>query len=87
MSSIFVKVRSNPSLSGELFWYAKRVSPNGTGFLGWALPGGTFTQGLDEKQEWYDLRVKPGFSASMVIEFAEHYGWTVVNKQELVNEP
>jgi hypothetical protein len=87
MSNIFVKVISNPSLSGRIFWYAIRVSSNGTGFLGWAIPDGTFTQGLDQKQEWSDLRIKPGFSASMVIEFAEHYGWTVVNKQALANEP
>lgn len=80
MSSIFVKVISNPSLSGRVFWYAIRVSPNGTGFLGWAIPDGTFTQGLDQKQEWSDLRIKPGFSASQVIEMAEHYGWTVINK-------
>jgi len=86
MSSIFVKVISNPSLSGRPFWYAMKVSPNGTGFLGWALPGGTFTQGLDQRQEWSDLRIKPGFSASMAIEFAEHYGWTVINKQALANE-
>ena len=81
VSSIFVKVISNPSATGKTFWYAIRVSPNGTGFLGWALPDGTFTQGLDQRQEWSDLRIKPGFSAGMVIEMAEHFGWTVVNKQ------
>lgn len=87
MSSIFVKVVSNQGGFGKVYWYAMRVSPSGTGFIGWALPNGTFTQGLDQKQEFLDRRILPAPYAGDVIEMAEHYGWTVINKQSLANEP
>jgi len=80
MSSIFVKVVSNPGGLGKVYWYAMRVSPNGTGFLGWGLPDGSFTQGIDQSQEFQDRRILPAPYAGDVIEMAEHYGWTVINK-------
>jgi hypothetical protein len=86
MASIFVKVVPNQGGLGKVYWYAMRVSPNGAGFFGWLLPDGTFTQGLDQKQEFQDRRILPAPSAGDAIEMAEHYGWTVINKQAPVEK-
>jgi hypothetical protein len=80
VSSIFVKVVPNQGGLGKIYWYAMRVSPNGNGFFGWLLPDGTFTHGLDQSREFQDRRILPAPSAGDVIEMAEHYGLTVINK-------
>jgi hypothetical protein len=86
MSNIFVKVVPMQGGFGKVYWYAMRVPPNGTTYLGWALPDGTFTQGLDQRREFADRRILPAPYAGDAIQMSEHYGWTIVNKQELANE-
>lgn len=87
MTSVFVKVVPNPDFFGKVRWYVMKVSSSGAGFLGWALPDGTFTQGIDQRQEYLDRRILPAPYPGDAIEMAEHYGWTVINKQALANEP
>ncbi len=87
MSSIFVKVIPNQGGFGNVYWYIYQVSSNGTGFFGWGLPDGTFTQGIDQSQEYLDRRILPAPYAGDAIEMAEHFGWIVINKQALANQP